>query len=108
MAVANRPQISNTNVTPPKIHRVARGGQVDGAGQSPVTSHGVGAHTRPSHALALRIHPTVAPAARNGTAACATMRQCFRCSASNTVTAVSGTAMLMTVTNATSDPAATV
>src|SRR5215475_14638898 len=64
-ALAASAHTSNANVTDPIVQRMASGGHSAGAGQSPVTSHGVATQWRPVTSVAATSQsPTISAAAK--------------------------------------------
>src|SRR5262245_27845536 len=107
-ALASSAQASSANVTDPIVQRMASGGHSAGAGQSPVTSHGVATQWRPVAMVpAMSQMPTI-DAAATGIRMYPSVRHCRARNASQAMDAVTGTAMAATAASAMSDPIATV
>src|SRR5215475_9364896 len=99
-ALAASAHTSNANVTEPIVQRMASGGHSAGAGQSPVTSHGVATQCRPVTIVTMNAAPT-------GTAILPSVRQRRPLIASTAMDVVIGSAIAITTANAAKDPNAT-
>src|SRR5215471_5222003 len=86
---------------------MASGGHSAGAGQSPVTSHGVATQCRPVAIVAATSQIPTMKVAPNGTAILPSVRQRRPLIASTAMDVVIGSAIAITTANAATDPNAT-